>query len=169
MAEEEKTNDIPEEEANASVEEPVAETNDEEEAVSENNDTASDSDVSEEKNGKSDDEADEVPAKKRDRSKKYLDSKPTNEKKKKEPGKVARWFKDFFSELKKVTWPSFSKVLRQTGTVLLVTVIFLLVLIAFDSLFGTLYKLLIGEISVESVTAPLAASASMLRGGFGLL
>lgn len=169
MAEEEKTNDLPEEAADAAVaEEPVAETPAEEEAVSKNDDTAS-SDASEETNGKSDDATESAPAQKRDRSKKYLDNKSSNEKKKKEPGKAARWFKDFFSELKKVTWPSFSKVLRQTGTVLLVTVIFLLVLIAFDSLFGTLYKLLIGEISVSSVTAPLAAASSMLRGGIGSL
>lgn len=84
--------------------------------------------------------------------------------KKKEPGKVRRWFKDFFSELKKVTWPTFTKVLKQTGTVLLVTVCFLLVVLAFDSLLGFLYNLLLGGLSEESVVI-----ASLLSGGGGLL
>lgn len=86
-------------------------------------------------------------------------------KKKKEPGKVRRWFKDFFSELKKVTWPTFGKVLKQTGTVLLVTVCFLLVVLAFDSLLGYLYKLLLGGLSVDSVTA----LSTLIGGGGGLL
>ncbi|MCH5351402.1 MAG: preprotein translocase subunit SecE [Clostridiales bacterium] len=109
----------------------------------------------------------EAPVKKKDRSKIYLDSKQTNAKKKKEPGKVRRWFKDFFSELKKVTWPSFSKVLKQTGTVLLVTVIFLLVLMAFDSLFGWLYRL--GISNIQDTSEAVGALASMLKGGGGLL
>ena len=85
-------------------------------------------------------------------------------KKRKEPGKVRRWFKDFFSELKKVTWPSFMQVLKQTGTVLLVTVCFLLVVLAFDSLLGFLYTQLLGGLSTESVL--LSALSS---GGGGLL
>ncbi len=91
----------------------------------------------------------------------------TKEKKEKnkEPGKVRRWFKDFFSELKKVTWPSFSKVIKQTGVVLMVTVIFLLVLMAFDSLFGYLYKLLVSGLAEESVSA----FATALFAGGGLL
>lgn len=85
--------------------------------------------------------------------------------KKKEPGKVRRWFKDFFSELKKVTWPTFAKVLKQTGTVLLVTVIFLLVMLAFDSLLGFGYRALIGKLGEDSVTA----LSTLLGGGGGLL
>lgn len=53
---------------------------------------------------------------------------------------VGRWFKELFSELKKVTWPSFLTVVKQTGVVLLVTVIFLLVMLGMDTLFGWLYK-----------------------------
>lgn len=91
--------------------------------------------------------------------------KEKKEKKNKEPGRVRRWFKDFFSELKKVTWPSFPKVLKQTGVVLFVTVCFLLVMIAFDSLFGLLlYNYLISGLD-ESVTAIAALSAC----GGGLL
>lgn len=84
------------------------------------------------------------------------------EKKKKEPGKARRWFKDFFSELKKVTWPSFANVIKQTGVVLLVTVCFLIVMIAFDSLFGLLHNYLISGLTKESVTA---LTAAFTRGG----
>ena len=44
--------------------------------------------------------------------------------------------KDVFSELKKVSWPKFSKVIKQTGIVLAVVAIFLVVITAFD--FGLL-------------------------------
>lgn len=47
--------------------------------------------------------------------------------------------KDIFSELKKVSWPTFLKVVKQTGVVLVVVIIFLVVIGVFD--FG-LFKLL---------------------------
>lgn len=74
-------------------------------------------------------------------------------KKYKEPGKARRWIKDFFSELRKVTWPGFSKVLKQTGVVLAVTVCFLLVMIAFDSLLGVIYNGLLSGLSKETVVS----------------
>ena len=40
--------------------------------------------------------------------------------------------KDVFSELKKVSWPTFSKVVKKTGIVLVVVLIFLIVITAFD-------------------------------------
>ncbi len=40
--------------------------------------------------------------------------------------------KDVFSELKKVSWPSFLDVLKKTGIVLGVVLIFLIVITAFD-------------------------------------
>ena len=40
--------------------------------------------------------------------------------------------KDVFSELKKVSWPSFLDVLKKTGIVLAVVLIFLIVITAFD-------------------------------------
>lgn len=52
--------------------------------------------------------------------------------------------KDTFRELKKVSWPSFGKVLRGTGTVLSVVVFFTAVLFAIDYGLSELYKLLIG-------------------------
>ncbi len=53
--------------------------------------------------------------------------------------RMGRKIKDVFSELKKVSWPSFGKVVKQTGIVLVVVLIFLVVITAFD--FG-LYELL---------------------------
>ncbi len=90
-----------------------------------------------------------------------------DKKKKKEPGKARRWFKDFFSELKKVTWPSFGNVLKQTGIVLLVTIIFLLVMMAFDAVLGLFHSWLISRVSPDEAAA---AVMSMLRAsGGGLL
>lgn len=100
---------------------------------------------------------------------KVTNEKKDKEKKKKEPGKVRRWFKDFFSELKKVTWPSFSKVLKQTGVVLMVTVCFLLVMMLFDYVFGLLYRYLISGLTDGSVTMALSAIKSGLLCGGGLL
>ncbi|MDE6293009.1 MAG: preprotein translocase subunit SecE [Clostridiales bacterium] len=119
-----------------------------------------------EQKAKTDKKADEqVKAPKADKSERKPEQKNKKGKnaKKKEPGKVRRWFKDFFSELKKVTWPTFGKVLKQLGTVLLVTVCFLLVTLAFDSLLGFLYEKLLGGLSEESVVI-----MSLLSGG-GLL
>ena len=56
--------------------------------------------------------------------------------KNKEPGffkKLGMKMKDVFSELKKVSWPSFSKILKQTGIVLVVVLLFLVVITAFDT------------------------------------
>ena len=60
------------------------------------------------------------------------------DKAKKKNGKVGFFkriggkFKDIFSELKKVNWPGFSKVVKQTGVVLVVVLSFLVVISAFD-------------------------------------
>ena len=61
-------------------------------------------------------------------------AKKTNKKNKK-PNvfkRIGMKFKDIFSELKKVNWPTFSKVVKQTGIVLAVVVIFLVVITGFD-------------------------------------
>lgn len=46
--------------------------------------------------------------------------------------KIGSKIKDVFSELKKVSWPSFPKVVKQTGIVIVVVLIFLVVITAFD-------------------------------------
>ena len=56
----------------------------------------------------------------------------------KKPSKI----KGAFSELKKVTWPSFGSVVKKTAVVLSVTAIFLVVVIGIDQLLYLLYNLL---------------------------
>jgi len=50
--------------------------------------------------------------------------------------------RETFSELKKVTWPSFKTVIKSTGIVLAVVLFFLVCLIGIDSLLGWLYRML---------------------------
>lgn len=62
--------------------------------------------------------------------------------KNKKPGffkRIGLKLKDVFSELKKVSWPTFIKVVKQTGVVLVVVLIFLVVITGFD--FGLLQLL----------------------------
>ena len=54
---------------------------------------------------------------------------------KKGPGffkRIGLKIRDVFSELKKVSWPSFAKVIKQTGIVLAVVLVFLVVIMLFD-------------------------------------
>lgn len=95
--------------------------------------------------------------------------KDKKEKKPKQPGRARRWFKDFFSELKKVTWPSFGKVIKQTGVVLMVTICFMLVLMLFDYLLGLMYNALVGGLVAGTETEAVAAFLGMLGGGGALL
>ncbi len=81
---------------------------------------------------------------------------------KKEKKKRSNVFKETFSELKKVTWPSFSTVVKQTGIVLAVVLIFLVVLMCFDQLLGWLYKLLVK--GLESGTGTTSALVSGVLG-----
>ena len=56
-------------------------------------------------------------------------------KKDKKPGlfkRLGQKVKDIFSELKKVNWPTFPKVVKQTGVVIAVVLLFLVVITAFD-------------------------------------
>ena len=55
-------------------------------------------------------------------------------KKDKKPSKMAKRLKETSSELKKVTWPKFTTVLKQTGVVLTVVAAFLLVVFGIDRL-----------------------------------
>ncbi len=71
-------------------------------------------------------------------------AKTVKAKKEKRQSKIGRKFKESFSELKKVTWPTFPKVVKQTGVVLGVVVFFTLVLFGFDYILKFLFKLLNG-------------------------
>ena len=44
--------------------------------------------------------------------------------------RMGRKIKEVFSELKKVTWPTFGKVMKATGTVIPIVVLFLIVITA---------------------------------------
>ena len=63
--------------------------------------------------------------------------------KEKRKSKVASMLKETGSELKKVTWPTFGKVVKQTGVVIAVVIFFAAVLLVIDLLLGELLKLLV--------------------------
>ena len=56
--------------------------------------------------------------------------------------RVGAKLKETFSEIKKVTWPSFTTVLKTTGVVLVIVLAFLVVVTGVDSLFAALLKLI---------------------------
>ena len=68
--------------------------------------------------------------------------KQKQQKKEKKQSKVGRKIKESFAELKNVSWPTFPKVVKQTGVVLGVVVFFTLVLFGFDYVLKFLFKLL---------------------------
>ncbi len=53
--------------------------------------------------------------------------------------------KDVFSELKKVSWPTFGKVVKKTCVVLVVVLLFLIVITAFDTGLTELVRLFNGS------------------------
>ncbi len=56
--------------------------------------------------------------------------------------RMGRKIKEVFSELKKVTWPSFGKVVKSTGVVIAIVVAFLIVFTAVNYGLNTLLGLL---------------------------
>lgn len=56
--------------------------------------------------------------------------------------RFGRKVKEVFSELKRVTWPTFPKALKATGVVLVVTVAFTLIVTGIDVGLGALLDLL---------------------------
>lgn len=60
----------------------------------------------------------------------------------KKPNKMAKALKDTGNELKKVSWPGFKQVVKQTGIVLAFVLIFGVVLFGFDRLCSWLSGLL---------------------------
>ena len=67
------------------------------------------------------------------------------EKSKKTKNKKTSWIKAAFSELKKVTYPSFGSVVKKTIVVLCVTLFFLVIIFGFDTLLNFLKDLLIKD------------------------
>ena len=60
----------------------------------------------------------------------------------KKPNKVARALKNTGNELKKVTWPGFKQVVKQTGIVLVFVLVFAVVIFGFERLCSWLTGLL---------------------------
>jgi len=56
--------------------------------------------------------------------------------------RAGRKIKEVFSELKKVTWPTFPKILKGTVIVIVVVVIFTVAVSAIDAGLGQILKLL---------------------------
>ena len=78
--------------------------------------------------------------------KKAIKNKPV-EKKEKKPGlfkKIAQWFKETKSELKKVVWPSFKQVVNNTFVVLVVVIATAILIGLFDLIFKALAGLIAG-------------------------
>ena len=57
--------------------------------------------------------------------------------------RMGKGLKEILSELKKVNWPTFAKVMAETGIVLAVVVFFLLIILGIDSLLAWLFTLLV--------------------------
>ncbi len=60
--------------------------------------------------------------------------------------RVGAKFKETFSELKRVTWPKFSTVVKTTGVVLVVVAAFLAVVTGVDALLGWLLNVISGTL-----------------------
>ncbi len=72
--------------------------------------------------------------------------KKTDKKKDKKPAKekktgLFKKLRESWSELKKVSWPTFSSVVKKTGIVILVVLLFTVVLFGIDYGLGWVYKL----------------------------
>ena len=55
-------------------------------------------------------------------------------------------WKETMSELKKVSWPTFATVVKQTAVVITVVLVFAVVILGFDLAFSELYKLLVNVV-----------------------
>ncbi|MDD3430314.1 MAG: preprotein translocase subunit SecE [Oscillospiraceae bacterium] len=68
------------------------------------------------------------------------------EKKEKKPGffsRIAKYFKDTKSEMKKVSWPDKKTVLNNTGIVIVVVLLSAVLIIGLDAIFGLLLSLVL--------------------------
>ncbi len=81
---------------------------------------------------------------KKEKEKVQTKTKNKSKKKEKGPNKIVTKTKETWSELKKVSWPSFKTVCKNTGIVISVVIIFTLVLFGIDRLLSFLYTLIPG-------------------------
>ncbi len=66
-----------------------------------------------------------------------VENKPKKPAKEKKKGKIKEGFRGFRSEVKKVVWPSWKQVFKNTGVVLFVILICAIIIGALDYAFGT--------------------------------
>lgn len=85
----------------------------------------------------------EKPAKQDKAAKQAKDAK--NKKKAKANKPKRNFFKEIISELKKVSWPTFKQALKQTGTVLVVVGVFMVVVLGIDEFLSLLVWLVVGK------------------------
>lgn len=79
-------------------------------------------------------------------NKKDIKNAPVKQKKEKKGNifkRIGRKFKELWSELKKITWPTSKTVAKNTVVVIVVILIFFLVIWGFDSLMAYLLGLLV--------------------------
>jgi preprotein translocase subunit SecE len=69
-------------------------------------------------------------------------AKAANKKKRKSP---ARFFKDVYSELKKVTWPTFKDLVKYTGAVIAFILVIALLVYVMDLGFQGLFNLVLKQ------------------------
>ena len=81
---------------------------------------------------------------KEDKAKLKQDKNKKNKKKAKEVKPRRNYLKEVFSELKKVSWPTFKHTLKQTGTVIVVVAIFMVVVLGIDVFLAWLMSLIVG-------------------------
>ena len=58
--------------------------------------------------------------------------------------RIGGYFKEVKSELKKVVWPTFPKVVKNTGIVIVAIIVSALIILAFDSAFGLIFRKFLG-------------------------
>jgi preprotein translocase subunit SecE len=72
-------------------------------------------------------------------------AKPTKQiEKVKQPGRIARWYRETIGELRKVSWPTPQDAWRLTKIVLVVMVLMSIVLGLLDFVFSTIIRLVLG-------------------------
>ena len=94
-------------------------------------------------------------------------SKEVAKKQPKKKSRIGSFFKEAFSELKKVSWPTFATVIKTTLVVLAVVVIFLVVLFAFDTLLGLGHDALLSNAGGET-TSRIIAATNKIIGAIGI-
>ena len=72
-------------------------------------------------------------------------NKKQQKKKEKKQNVLVKKVKEVLSELKKVSWPSFGKVVKQTGVVIAVVIIFTVILFGIERLLAFLFELLMSS------------------------